>query len=53
MINPFKFPFVFWRNSNNSPGAKPSSALLIPGFREFPFSFPCSGLWFREALKEI
>lgn len=52
-INPFKFPFVFWRNGNHSPGAKPDFALLIPGFQEFPFSFPRSGLWFREALKEM
>lgn len=50
IIKPFKFSFVFWRDSGNSPGARAYFALLIPGFEQFPFFFPCSGLRFQKAL---
>lgn len=37
IIKPFKFSFVFWRDSDNSPGAKVCFVSLIPGFEQFPF----------------
>lgn len=37
IIKPFKFSFVFWRDSGNSPGARAYFALLIPGFEQFLF----------------
>lgn len=37
IIKPFKFSFVFWRDSDNSRGAEVYFASLIPGFEQFPF----------------
>lgn len=37
IIKPFKFSFVFWRDSDNSPDAETYFASLIPEFEHFPF----------------
>lgn len=50
VTNPFKFSFVCWRDSDNSPGAEAYFASLMPGFEQFPFFLPLLRVRFQRAL---
>lgn len=55
VVKPFKFSFVFRRDSDNSPGAGAYFPSLIPGFEQFPFFLPLLRAVVSESslLKEV